>query len=72
MDAMWSFRWAYSQARKIQHAQDMFCARAEAGLWNDIYGQDYPEDLQWEALVDVLRGRVRVCFYQIYIPTVKF
>ena len=62
MDTMWSFRWAYSQARKVQHAQDMYCAKAEAGLWSDIYNQEFPEDLKWEALVDVLRGRVRVRF----------
>lgn len=60
MDTMWSFRSAYEEARKVRDAQDMFCARAEAGLWNEIQGQSYPEDLRWEALVDVLRGRVKV------------
>ena len=28
------------------------------GKWNNL--GDFPEDLQWEALVDVLRGRVKV------------
>ncbi|EIW61570.1 composite domain of metallo-dependent hydrolase [Trametes versicolor FP-101664 SS1] len=60
MDTMWSFRSAYAEARKVRDAQDAFCARAEAGLWNEIQGQSYPEDLRWEALVDVLRGRVKV------------
>ncbi|KAI0080817.1 hypothetical protein K474DRAFT_1636767 [Panus rudis PR-1116 ss-1] len=60
MDALWAFRSAYNEARKIKHAQDAFCAKAEAGLWNDIAGKSFPEDLKWEALVDVLRGRVRI------------
>ncbi len=60
MDTMWSFRSAYEEARKLRDAQDMFCAQAEAGLWNEIQGQSYPEDLRWEGLVDVLRGRVKV------------
>ena len=60
MDSIWSFRKAYNEARKIKNAQDQFCAKAEAGLWDEIRGQEYPEDLQWEVLVDVLRGRVKV------------
>ncbi|THH05912.1 hypothetical protein EW146_g9771 [Bondarzewia mesenterica] len=59
MDSMWSFRAAYNEARKIKVAQDVYCAKAEAGLWDMIHG-DYPENLQWEALVDVLRGRVKI------------
>lgn len=39
-------------------AQDEYCSKALAGKW---YGLGhFPEDLQWEALVDVLRGRVKV------------
>lgn len=60
MDSIWSFRRAYSEARKIRDAQDQFCAKAEAGSWDEIRNQPYPEDLRWEALVDVLRGRVKV------------
>lgn len=60
MDSIWSFRAAYAEARTIKNAQDAFCAKAEAGLWNELQGQSYPEDLQWEMLVDVLRGRVKV------------
>ena len=60
MDAMWSFRSAYNEARKVKAAQDAYCANAQAGLWDEIEGQDFPESLQWEALVDVLRGRVKV------------
>jgi hypothetical protein len=62
MDSTWAFRGAYDKARSVKEAQDSFCAKAEAGLWNDpeIKGKSFPFDLQWEALVDVLRGRVKV------------
>ena len=60
MDSMWSYRWAYNEARKVKLSQDAYCAKAEAGLWDELRGQDYPESYQWEALVDVLRGRVKV------------
>ncbi|KAF8076559.1 carbohydrate esterase family 9 protein [Lyophyllum atratum] len=59
MDTMWSLRSAYNEARKIKFAQDAFCAKAEAGLW-DIAGSEFPESLKWEALVDVLRGKVKI------------
>ncbi|KAJ7649249.1 hypothetical protein B0H17DRAFT_1163743 [Mycena rosella] len=58
MDAAWNFRQAYNKACKVKHAQDAFCAAAEKGLWDGK--SPYPESLQWEALVDVLRGRVKV------------
>lgn len=74
MDAAWNFRNAYNEARKIKDAQDEFCRHAEAGRWKyleDAVGHGrrgdkkklppFPEDLQWESLVDVLRGRVKVC-----------
>jgi hypothetical protein len=38
--------------------QDAYCSKVLVGQWGDL--GDFPEDLQWEALVDVLRGRVRV------------
>ncbi|KAI0355379.1 composite domain of metallo-dependent hydrolase [Trametes cingulata] len=60
MDTMWALRSAYAEARSVRDAQDAFCARAEAGLWGEIEGRSYPEDGRWEALVDVLRGRVKV------------
>ncbi|KAG6911242.1 hypothetical protein DXG01_003109 [Tephrocybe rancida] len=58
MDSMWALRSAYNEARKAKLAQDAFCANVEAGLWDGV-GQ-FPESLQWEALVDVLRGRVKI------------
>jgi len=59
MDTQWNFRKAYNEARKIKDKQDDYCAKIEAGLWNEI-SSEYPESLQWEALVDVLRGKVKV------------
>jgi hypothetical protein len=74
MDNMWAFRQAsvifffantfrlpearYDTARKIKENQDSFCSKALKGKWKGL--GDFPEDLQWEALVDVLRGRVKV------------
>ncbi|EKM59751.1 uncharacterized protein PHACADRAFT_181721 [Phanerochaete carnosa HHB-10118-sp] len=68
MDAIWSFRSAYNEARKVKQQQDDFCTKAEAGLWEDIAGQSFPENLQWEMLVDVLRGRVKIanhCYEEV-------
>ncbi|KAJ6572059.1 carbohydrate esterase family 9 protein [Mycena capillaripes] len=58
MDTQWAFRQGYNTARIIKEKQDAYCAKALAGQWNGL--GDFPEDLQWEALVDVLRGRVKV------------
>ncbi|KAF8444526.1 composite domain of metallo-dependent hydrolase [Boletus edulis BED1] len=58
MDTFWAFREAYDTARKIKEGQDAYCAKALAGEWGGL--GDFPEELQWEALVDVLRGRVKV------------
>ena len=58
MDTAWAFRQAYEKARQIKQAQDDFCAKAKKGEWTGL--GDFPEELQWEALVDVLRGRVKV------------
>ncbi|KAJ3975165.1 carbohydrate esterase family 9 protein [Lentinula raphanica] len=59
MDMIWSMRSAYHEARKVMKAQDAFCAKVEAGVWEP--GMDsFPDSLQWEILVDVLRGKVKV------------
>jgi hypothetical protein len=60
MDAIWNFRQAYNEARKIKDAQDAFCSKVKRGLWNEVDESAFPQDLQWEALVDVLRGKVKV------------
>jgi len=58
MDTNWALRQAYDKARQIKEKQDAYCTAALAGEWAGL--GEFPEDLQWEALVDVLRGRVRV------------
>ncbi|KAJ7636950.1 carbohydrate esterase family 9 protein [Roridomyces roridus] len=58
MDTQWAFRQGYNTARIIKEKQDAYCAKALAGHWTGL--GEFPEDLQWEALVDVLRGRVKV------------
>ena len=60
MDTFWQFREAYDKARQIKEAQDEYCEAALAGKWNLVEGKPFPEELQWEALVDVLRGKVKV------------
>jgi hypothetical protein len=62
MDSTWVIREAYDKARQIKDAQDAFCTKAEAGQWNDpeVQGKKFPFNLQWETLVEVLRGRVKV------------
>ncbi|KAK0494473.1 carbohydrate esterase family 9 protein [Armillaria luteobubalina] len=58
MDTIWAFREAYHTARSIRNKQDEYCTKALAGQWSGL--GDFPENLQWEALVDVLRGRVKI------------
>ncbi|KAF9225904.1 carbohydrate esterase family 9 protein [Gyrodon lividus] len=58
MDTVWSYREAYEYARQIKNKQDEYCSKAIAGEWKGL--GDFPEDLQWEALVDILRGKVKV------------
>jgi hypothetical protein len=59
MDSIWALRSAYEKARQIKEKQDAFCEAALQGRWDATDG-GFPEDLQWEALVDVLRGKVKV------------
>ena len=66
MDTAWAFREAYEHVRKIKDAHDDLCPKATRGDWTGL--GDYPEDLQWKALVDVLRGRVQVRINAIGIP----
>ena len=58
MDTQYAFRSSYEEARKIKVAQDNYCEKVEAREWNGL--GDFPDSLQWEALVDVLRGRVKI------------
>jgi len=58
MDTNWAFREAYKKAFDLKRKQDEYCSLALAGKWIGL--GEFPEDLQWEALVDVVRGRVKV------------
>ena len=60
LDSAWAFRQAYDAARRVRDMQDEFCEKVTDGRWAEIEGQRFPESLKWEALVDVLRGRVKV------------
>ena len=51
---------SYNKAREIKTAQDQYCNAVVGGDWTTLNKSPFPEDLQWEALVDVLRGRVKV------------
>jgi hypothetical protein len=55
----------YDKARQIKEKQDAYCSAALAGQWTAL--GEFPEDLQWEALVDVLRGRVRVLRFPVFV-----
>ena len=59
MDTRWALRSAFNQARGVKNQQDVYCAKAESGLWGSIDSQ-FPENKELELLVDVLRGRVKV------------
>ncbi|KAJ7056224.1 carbohydrate esterase family 9 protein [Mycena amicta] len=58
MDTSWAFRSAYETARILKEEQDVYCGKALAGEWTGL--GKFPENLQWEALVDVLRGRAKI------------
>ncbi|KIP04854.1 hypothetical protein PHLGIDRAFT_129239 [Phlebiopsis gigantea 11061_1 CR5-6] len=60
MDNIWAFREAYNKAREIKNAQDTYCTKVEEGRFDEVAHTPFPQDLQWEAMVDVLRGRVKV------------
>ncbi|KAJ7600764.1 carbohydrate esterase family 9 protein [Mycena floridula] len=59
MDTIWAFRKAYETARQLKEKQDSYCEAALSGNWAAAPG-NFPDDLQWEMLVDVLRGRVKI------------
>ncbi|BGP37577.1 hypothetical protein JCM10449v2_001494 [Rhodotorula kratochvilovae] len=67
LDLAWNFRSNLDKARTLKQKQDRFCSRALAAAkaghaLTDEKGEqeDFPDDLQLEALVDVLRGKVKV------------
>ncbi|KIM54979.1 hypothetical protein SCLCIDRAFT_135619 [Scleroderma citrinum Foug A] len=59
MDTVWSYRTVYDKARRLKEEQDTYCAKVlEGGPTEDL--GPFPEDLQYEALIDTLRGKVKV------------
>ncbi|KAF7330294.1 Carbohydrate esterase family 9 protein [Mycena venus] len=48
----------YNTASQIKKQQDEYCSKVQANEWDGL--GEFPENLQWEALVDVVRGRVKV------------
>ncbi|KIY71223.1 carbohydrate esterase family 9 protein [Cylindrobasidium torrendii FP15055 ss-10] len=58
LDTAWAYRNAYNTAFQLKKKQDDYCEKATAGKWEGL--GKFPDDLQWEALVDVVRGRVKV------------
>ncbi|KAJ6468411.1 carbohydrate esterase family 9 protein [Mycena sanguinolenta] len=58
MDTIYAFRDAYNTASQIKKQQDEYCSKAQTDEWDGL--GEFPENLQWEALVDVVRGRVKV------------
>ncbi|KAH8915276.1 hypothetical protein BT69DRAFT_1356805 [Atractiella rhizophila] len=61
LDLAWNFRSAFEKARLIKESQDEYCSKAYAAAESkEVLKEKFPEDLQWEALVDLLRGRVKL------------
>lgn len=58
MDNVWALREIYDKAWQIKQKQDEYCEKALANDWEGLGA--FPDELKWEALVDVLRGRVKV------------
>lgn len=76
MDGAWYFRRAYDTAKAMKEAQDAFCQRLEDGFLDDR--QIFPESLETELLVHVLRGNVKVAvtfsvkpFLMLRHPTIR-
>ena len=57
---------SYNKAVQIKEKQDEYCSRVLAGKWKDL--GEFPDDFQWEALVDVVRGRVKVTLFTYICP----
>ncbi|KAI1784103.1 hypothetical protein LXA43DRAFT_902257 [Ganoderma leucocontextum] len=60
IDSVWLTRQAYDTARTIKVAQDDYCKKALSGDWGSLRTQNFPGSLQWQSLIDVLRGKIKV------------
>lgn len=61
----------YNSAKTFKQSQDAYCAKVADGQVEGL--GEFPEDLAWEPLSEVLRGRVKVqwvmiCGYTSLIP----
>lgn len=54
------YRKAYESARRVKLEQDIWCAAASKATGPNSITQEYPHSLDWQTLVDVLRGDVNV------------
>ncbi|KAL1881093.1 hypothetical protein Plec18167_003635 [Paecilomyces lecythidis] len=54
------FRFAYDKARQLMRKQDRWCEKARSESGRLTLTTEYPTSLQWQTLVDVLRGDIRV------------
>ncbi len=67
MDTIWAIRSAYRKAQEMKNLQDVYCGKAEAGIWSEIQYQPFPTDFELETLVNVLHGKVKVkALYERY------
>ena len=58
MGNIWAFREVCDTSQKILEKQDAYSETVLNNKWNGL--GDFPKELKWEALVDILRGRVKV------------
>ncbi|KAF8268383.1 hypothetical protein EI94DRAFT_1727747 [Lactarius quietus] len=56
---LWACLQTYEKASEIKATQDVYCAKAEEGLWSTLDCK-FQESSQYEAVVGVFRGRVKV------------
>ncbi|KAI1102341.1 composite domain of metallo-dependent hydrolase [Jackrogersella minutella] len=54
------FRKAYDNASRLKRKQDRWCEAASTEKGRASITQEYPRSLEWQTLVDVLRGDLRV------------
>ncbi|KAI0312575.1 carbohydrate esterase family 9 protein [Amylostereum chailletii] len=64
LDSVWAWRQAYDTARRLKQKQDAYCAKAQAGDWDSL--GSFPSDIQWDPLVDILRGKVKASMVQTH------
>ena len=66
MDEAWNFRASFEKAQQLREKQDDFCTALDLGLLDHapLEALRFPNDLELDILVDVLRGRTKECRVQ--------